>query len=64
MKINLCSKADFKTNNMLEVTHSGHSYLIAKVNDDFFYSSNTNNKWMTNKELEKWVENNFNNFEK
>ena len=21
---------------MLEVTHSGHSYLIAKVNDDFF----------------------------
>ncbi len=40
MKINLCSKADFKTNNMLEVTHSGHSYLIAKVNDDFFVVDN------------------------
>mgnify|MGYP001248130619 FL=1 len=33
-----------------------------KVNDDFFYSSNTNNQWMTNKELKKWVENNLNNF--
>jgi len=40
VKINLCSKADFKTNNMLEVTHSGHSYLIAKVNDDFFVVDN------------------------
>tara|TARA_B100000401_G_C52730266_1_gene683178 strand:- start:312 stop:569 length:258 start_codon:yes stop_codon:yes gene_type:complete len=25
---------------MLEVTHSGHSYLIAKVNDDFFVVDN------------------------
>ena len=24
---------------------------IKKVNDDFFYSSNTNNEWMTKEEL-------------
>ena len=35
-----------------------------KVNDDFFYSSNTNNQWMTNIELKKWVENNLSQFEK
>jgi FlaA1/EpsC-like NDP-sugar epimerase len=31
-----------------------------KVNDDFFYTSNTNNQWMTNRQLKKWVENNLN----
>ena len=34
-----------------------------KVNEDFFYSSNTNDLWMTNKELKNWIENNFKNFE-
>ena len=34
-----------------------------KVSEDFFYSSNTNDLWMTNKELKNWIDHNFNNFE-
>ena len=33
-----------------------------KVNDDFFYSSNTNNEWMTKEELKYWIDKNLNNF--
>ena len=33
-----------------------------KVNDDFFYSSNTNKEWMTKEELKYWIDKNLNNF--
>ena len=36
MIITLCSTDAFSENNMLEVIHEEHSYLIAKVNEDYF----------------------------
>ena len=36
MIIPLCSKADFTENSMLEIVHDGHSYLVAKVEDEFY----------------------------
>ena len=35
MIVPLCSKEDFTENSMLEIVHDGHSYLVAKVEDEF-----------------------------
>ena len=40
MIITLCSKDDFNENNMLEIIHGNHSYLVAKVNEDYFAVDN------------------------
>ena len=40
MIIPLCSKADFTENSMLEIVHDGHSYLVAKVEDEFYVVDN------------------------
>lgn len=40
MIITLCSKDDFNENNMLEIIHENHSYLVAKVNEDYFAVDN------------------------
>ena len=40
MIITLCSTDAFSENNMLEVIHEEHSYLIAKVDEDYFVVDN------------------------
>ena len=40
MIVPLCSKEDFADNSMLEIVHDGHSYLVAKVEDEFFVVDN------------------------
>ena len=40
MIVPLCSKEDFTENSMLEIVHDGHSYLVAKVEDEFFVVDN------------------------
>ena len=40
MIVSLCSKEDFTENSMLEIVHGGHSYLVAKVEDEFFVVDN------------------------
>ena len=35
MIVSLCSKEDFTENSMLEIVHEGHSYLVAKVGDNY-----------------------------
>ena len=37
MIVSLCSKDDFTENSMLEIVHEGHSYLVAKVEDEFYF---------------------------
>ena len=41
MIVSLCSKDDFTENSMLEIVHDGHSYLVAKVEDEFYAVSYT-----------------------
>ena len=36
MIITLCSTDAFSENNMLEIIHEEHSYLIAKVDEEYF----------------------------
>ena len=38
--ITLCTKDDFNENNMLEVIHENHSYLVAKVDKEYFAVDN------------------------
>jgi 3-phenylpropionate/trans-cinnamate dioxygenase ferredoxin subunit len=38
--IALCTKDDFNENNMLEVIHENHSYLVAKVDKEYFAVDN------------------------
>jgi 3-phenylpropionate/trans-cinnamate dioxygenase ferredoxin subunit len=38
--ITLCTKDDFNENNMLEVIHENHSYLVAKVDKEYFAIDN------------------------
>jgi len=38
--ITLCTKDDFNENNMLEVIHENHSYLVAKVDEEYFAVDN------------------------
>ena len=40
MKIKLCSVDDFKENNILEVNHNDRSYLVAKVDNEFYVIDN------------------------
>ncbi len=40
MIITLCTKDDFNENNMLEVIHENHSYLVAKVDKEYFAVDN------------------------
>ena len=40
MIIALCTKDDFNENNMLEVIHENHSYLVAKVDKEYFAVDN------------------------
>ena len=40
MIITLCSTDAFSENNMLEIIHEQHSYLIAKVNEEYFVVDN------------------------
>lgn len=40
MIITLCTKDDFNENNMLEVIHENHSYLVAKVDKEYFAIDN------------------------
>ena len=40
MIIALCTKDDFNENNMLEVIHENHSYLVAKVDKEYFAIDN------------------------
>ena len=40
MIVPLCSKEDFTENSMLEIVHEGHSYLAAKVEDEFYVVDN------------------------
>ena len=40
MIITLCSTDSFSENTMLEVIHEEHSYLIAKVNEEYFVVDN------------------------
>ena len=40
MIITLCTKDDFNENNMLEVIHENHSYLVAKVDKEYFALDN------------------------
>jgi len=38
--ITLCTIDDFNENNMLEVIHENHSYLVAKVDKEYFAVDN------------------------
>jgi 3-phenylpropionate/trans-cinnamate dioxygenase ferredoxin subunit len=38
--ITLCTIDDFNDNNMLEVIHENHSYLVAKVDKEYFAVDN------------------------
>jgi 3-phenylpropionate/trans-cinnamate dioxygenase ferredoxin subunit len=38
--ITLCTIDDFNDNNMLEVIHENHSYLVAKVDKEYFAIDN------------------------
>ena len=40
MIITLCTIDDFNENNMLEVIHENHSYLVAKVDKEYFAVDN------------------------
>lgn len=40
MIIALCTTDDFNENNMLEVIHENHSYLVAKVDKEYFAVDN------------------------
>ncbi len=40
MIVKLCSKSDFCENDMLEIIHEEHSYLVARVNDEYFVVDN------------------------
>lgn len=40
MIITLCTIDDFNDNNMLEVIHENHSYLVAKVDKEYFAVDN------------------------
>ena len=40
MIVTLCTKDDFIENSMLEIIHEGHSYLVAKVKDEFYVVDN------------------------
>ena len=40
MIIALCTKDDFNETNMLEVIHENHSYLVAKVDKEYFAVDN------------------------
>ena len=40
MIVTLCSTDAFSENNMLEIIHDKHSYLVAKVNEEYFVVDN------------------------
>tara|TARA_B100000965_G_scaffold150924_1_gene125458 strand:+ start:119 stop:421 length:303 start_codon:yes stop_codon:yes gene_type:complete len=40
MIVKLCSKSDFSENNMLEIVYDQHSYLVARVNEEYFVVDN------------------------
>tara|TARA_B100001113_G_scaffold352171_1_gene352900 strand:+ start:87 stop:389 length:303 start_codon:yes stop_codon:yes gene_type:complete len=40
MIIKLCSKSDFSENNMLEIIYNHHSYLVARVKEEYFVVDN------------------------
>ena len=40
MIVTLCSTDAFSDNNMLEIIHEEHSYLIAKVDEEYFVVDN------------------------
>ncbi len=40
MIVTLCSTDAFSENNMLEIIHKKHSYLGAKVNEEYFVVDN------------------------
>ena len=40
MIIKLCSKSDFSENDMLEIVYDQHSYLVARVNEEYFVVDN------------------------
>ena len=40
MIVTLCSTDAFSENNMLEIIHNKHSYLIAKVDEEYFVVDN------------------------
>ena len=40
MIITLCSKSDFCENDMLEIIYNQHSYLVARVNEEYFVVDN------------------------
>ena len=40
MIIKLCSKTDFYENDMLEIVYDQHSYLVARVNEEYFVVDN------------------------
>ena len=40
MIVTLCSTDAFSENNMLEIIHEKHSYLVAKVNEEYFVVDN------------------------
>jgi len=40
MIIKLCSKTDFSENDMLEIVYDQHSYLVARVNEEYFVVDN------------------------
>ena len=40
MIVRLCFPEDFTENSMLEIVHDGHSYLVAKVENEFYVVDN------------------------
>ena len=40
MIVTLCSKDDFSNNDMIEVVHNNHSYLVAKAEDEYYVLDN------------------------
>tara|TARA_Y100000389_G_scaffold204998_1_gene261791 strand:- start:6870 stop:7172 length:303 start_codon:yes stop_codon:yes gene_type:complete len=40
MIVKLCTKNSFSENNMLEIIHNNHSYLVARVDDEYYVVDN------------------------